>query len=416
MKQAMVANHDEHQLVASDGTARHAELTATLIASRTELEPYASEWNELLASSRADSIFLTWEWISTWLDTVYPEAPLCVVVVREHNGPLVAIAPFYCTDLRLLGMVKYRCLRIIGDCQSGGEYGDVIARSGYEHKGIVCVARELLKHPSMWDCMWLCNMAGRTGSPQRLTAACTALGLYAHTRPRDFGSVALPDTHDAYLTRLSKNGRDQIKRKDKRLRAEHTLECVSCGAAEEVPQFLSDLFALHRRRWESVGQAGSFVRRPAMKRFYEAFAPVALRRGWLRLYGLRVDGIIRAVQYGYAYHGVFSQLQEGYDPDGFDGAGNVLRNQVIKMCIEEKMSEYDFLGGFSEHKRRWGAEPVTGYDLFVGRKSPKTRVLFWKNVWPTGRFISEGRPASEGRSHDHKGSKFTSVRGGTLDA
>jgi CelD/BcsL family acetyltransferase involved in cellulose biosynthesis len=115
---------------------------------------------------------------------------------------------------------------------------------------------------------------------------------------------------------------------------------------------------------------------------------------------LKVDGVIRAVQYGYAYAGVFSQLQEGYDPDGFDGIGNVLRNHVIKVSVAEGLREYDFLGGFSEHKRRWGATLAQGYDLLIGRPLAKNALLFAKCVWPTGRFIKEGRPAIDGCSHD----------------
>ena len=136
-----------------------------------------------------------------------------------------------------------------------------------------------------------------------------------------------------------------------------------------------------------------------MKGFYELFAPVALAKGWLRLSALKVDGVISAVQYGYAYGNTFSQLQEGYEPHGFDGIGNALRNLVIKMCIEEGLHDYDFLGGFTDHKRRWRAEPREGYNLFIGRKSLKNQLLFAKDIWPTGRFIQEGYPANAGVSH-----------------
>ena len=137
-----------------------------------------------------------------------------------------------------------------------------------------------------------------------------------------------------------------------------------------------------------------------MKRFYESFAPVALRMGWLRLRAMKVDGVIKAILYGYAYGGVFSALQEGRDPKDSSEAANVLHDLEIKACIEEGLREHDSLGGFTEHKRRWGAEPRQGCDLFIGRRSLKNSLLFWKNIWPTGRFIQEGRPANEGRSHD----------------
>ena len=137
-----------------------------------------------------------------------------------------------------------------------------------------------------------------------------------------------------------------------------------------------------------------------MKRFYKSFAPKSLREGWLRLYVLTVDGVVKAVQYGYAYGNVYCSIQEGYDPKGCNGIGNVLRNRVFKACIREGLQEYDFLGGFTSHKRHWGAKQRYGVNILIGKISLKNSLLFWKNIWPTGRFIQEGRPANEGRSND----------------
>jgi peptidoglycan/xylan/chitin deacetylase (PgdA/CDA1 family) len=381
------------------GLTTEVFLTAIVVTSRDGLNAYAGKWNSLLKHSSANSIFLTWEWISTWLDTVYPDAPLFVIAVENGDGELVAVAPFYRSDLRLLGLVKYRCLRIIGDCQSGAEYGDVIIRSGFEGPALMCIMHELLKHPSAWDCIYMSNLAGWTGAYERIASVCMELDLPRHAWPREFSAVELPDTYDAYLRQFSRNHRHNIRSSVRRLCESHVVDLARCGDQDELPGLLTHLFELHRRHWESAGQAGSFVRRPPMKRFYEAMAPVALRLGWLRLYVLRVDGVPQAAQYGYAYDGTLYALQDGYNPDGLDGIGNILRNFVFGKCIEERLGQYDFLGEFTEHKRRWGAELKSGYDLLIGRRSLKNRLLFWKNISPEGRFIRQGRPANEGCSH-----------------
>ena len=376
------------------------QLLSCIVTARDELDRLAAEWNDLLHESEADTVFLTWEWISTWLDAVYPDARLCVVVLRDCDGRLIAVATFYCSDLRVLRVLKYKCLRVLGDCQSGAEYGDVIIRRGYEATAMTCIIRELLKHRDLWDCIYISNMAGWTGARERFGEACAQLGLPMRERVREFSAVRLPETYDAYLKLLSRNAREQIRRKTKRLQKSHEVEFICDLERDEIGGRLESLFSLHRRRWESVGQAGSFVRRPPMRRFYEAFAPLALSRRWLRLYWLDVDGITQAVQYGYVYGGTFLQLQEGYEPDGFEGIGNILRSQVFEECIREGLREYDFLGEFTEHKRRWGASPRNGHDLLIGRRCARNLPLFWRDAWPGGRFLREGRPASEGCSHD----------------
>jgi CelD/BcsL family acetyltransferase involved in cellulose biosynthesis len=257
------------------------------------------------------------------------------------------------------------------------------------------VTQKLLEGRDQWDCIYICNAAGWTKAHYSLSVVWKETGFHLHERVREFSRIELPDTYEDFLRLLSRNSREQIRRKSRRLEEASSVELLRCDRQDQLSEYLSNLFTLHQKRWESVGEAGSFARKPAMRRFYEAFAPIALRKGWLRLYGLKIDGVVAAVQYGYAYGGVFSQLQEGFDPDAFGGVGNILRNRIIKACIDEHLNEYDFLGGFARHKRRWGAKVRNGYDLFVGRNSFKNRLLFWRNISPRGRLISQGRPAGD---------------------
>jgi len=376
-------------------------LAAEVITSPQELQAYSKDWNEVLSSSRSDTIFLTWEWISTWIEAVYPDVVLYVVVVRDGSGRLIAVAPFYLSELHLLRLLKYRCLRILGDCQSGAEYGDVIIRRGFESAAMKIVIEKLMEHRDFWDCLWIRNVAGWTGAYERFSIAAKEAGLYMHKWTRKFSAVALPDTHKAYLALFSKKRRGYLKRETKRLHSSHPVDLIRCENHKELSEHLSDLFELHRKHWESVGQHGSFVRRPLMRRFYESFAPKALHNGWLRLYVLEIDSVPEAAQYGYVYNSTYYALQEGYDPHRFSGIGNVLRNLVFQKCIEdERLKEYDFLGGYTQHKAHWRAEVRNGYDLLLGRQTLKNHVLFWKKVSPTGRFMQEGRPANEGCSHD----------------
>ncbi len=364
-------------------------LRAEVVTTRAALDPIAGQWNTVLEASEAGTIFLTWEWISTWLDVVRPDARVFVVVVRDGDGGLIAIAPFYRTRLRLLGLVPYRCLRVIGDCDSGADYPDIIIRRGFEDEAMSSVLAALLEHRDKWDCVWLPKVAGWTGALERFQQGCARCGLHLHERTRDFCTVELPDTHEAYFASLSGNARSNIKRAEKRLSSFSQWTLVRCENEDSLAEILPRLYDLHHRRWGLVSQAGSFVRQPRMVCFYDRLAPAALRRGWLRLYALTLDGAIRAVQYGYVYEGCFYQVQEGFDPAAPSGIGNVLRNLVFKACIEEGLQEYDFLEEFTEHKRRWGAKRRSGCDLFLARRRLKNRLLFSRPVWPTGRYIRE---------------------------
>lgn len=361
-----------------------------VITDRKGFDALSGGWNALLRASAADTVFLTWEWISAWLDAVRPDAKLFIIAVRGPDKCLRAVAPFYLSGMGLLGLIRYRCLRVLGDDDSGGEYGDLIVQRGAEQEVIPYVFRALLEHRKAWDCVWMPNVAGWTGGCDRLRALCMTGGFLTHAQPAVFASVPLPGTYETYLGLLSHKRRAYVRRETRRLLASHDVELIRCGASEELPPLLGSLFHLHGLRWRSRGEEGCFARRPAMRRFYEQFAPRALNNGWLALFGLKVDGVVRAVQYGYGYGGRFFALQEGYEPQ-CDGLGNVLRNLAIKACIEAGLREYDFLGEFSEHKRLWGAEPRLGHSLFFGQRTLRNSILFVPRfrLWPRGRYLIE---------------------------
>jgi CelD/BcsL family acetyltransferase involved in cellulose biosynthesis len=345
------------------------------------------EWNAFLSSSRADNIFLTWEWINAWAQIVGESLRPSIVVVRNESQKLVGVAPFYFTTYRLLNTVRYRVLRIMGDSPTGAEYGTWIAEKGSEKEVSDAIANALVKSSKEWDCIWMPNVPGWTGVHPVVCDAALESGFYCHTRTREFSSFDLPKDIATFYKALSENRQEQLKRQmSKSLRSEG-VQVTQCTEASELPRYLEALFNLHYRRWKVKGEEGSFRRKPLLADFYGEFAKIAFDRGWLRLFALSESGQFKAIQIGYVYNNIFHQLQEGFDPDYVDGVGNVLRFKIIESLIQEGVKEYDFLGGMSEHKRRWGAKERTGYDIFIGHRSLKNRILFAKNIWPTGRFL-----------------------------
>lgn len=359
--------------------------------SMSELAAFKSDWNKLLRQSDADSIFLTYEWMEAWLDRVCPMARMTIVSVHSRDGELLGIGPFYRTGFRLLKVIPYPGLRLAGDVGAAAEYPDLIIRRGHD----VPVARSLMKalmQSAPGACLWMTRMSGWSGAKERWKAAADAAGMCWQERPNYFGALELPGTIDEYLNLVSSNHRSMLRRRTRQIQKLARVELTQCTEPDQLGPMLADLFRLHEQRWQSEGRPGAFVRRRRLADFYRSFAPVALANGWLRLYSLKLDGVTQAVQYGYFYNGAYLQMQEGFNPEGPEGVGNVLRLMAIEKLINEGVRMYDFLGHYTEHKRRWGAEMRTGCDLLLGRPTLKNRVLFSKKVWPTGRFLREHHP------------------------
>jgi CelD/BcsL family acetyltransferase involved in cellulose biosynthesis len=197
---------------------------------------------------------------------------------------------------------------------------------------------------------------------------------------------------EAYVRGLSANNRQRLKTNSSKVLQRAGITIFRCTSETQLPRMLDGLFELHRQRWNERGEEGGFVHRPNLVRFYRRFAPVALKKGWLSFFALDENGELKAVQIGYVYNNAFHSMQEGFDPAYVKGVGNVLRARVIEACIAEGVHTYDFLGGMSDHKRSWRAKERTGHDLFLGHPSLKNRVLFARQVWPTGRYVRPVNP------------------------
>ena len=369
-------------------------LTAKVIRTCEELVDCAPEWNDLLAASSADTIFLTWDWIASWLETVMRPHELFVIAVRDGGGALLGIAPFYPLQLRAIGGMRYRALQVLGDWLAGGEYMNIIVRRGKEHAALSAIRQKLVEHQRDWDCIWVPTAIGWSGGGTNLEELAHLGRLLIRSYPRPFSAIPLPASFDAYLQDLSKNTRHHLARTTRKVLDKMGAKVVRCQDVDQLETMLQHLVEMNTRRWESAGKGGTF-RYPQRRRFYQSLGRRLLARGQLGFYGLTVDGNFQALWFGMVYNGIYYSLVLGYDV-GFEarhhtGIANVLFGVMVRDLISSGITEFDHLGGLAEYKARWGARPRWGRDYLICRRSIKGRVLYHSGIWPTGRYITEER-------------------------
>ena len=369
-------------------SAETSGLRTSVIRSWDEVAALGEEWNGLLSRSRGNAIFLTREWIQCWLDVGGSQMQPFCVVVREQGGRLVGVAPFYLCRYDLFRFLPLRILRVAADYPTGADYGDWLVSADREECVCRAIGQALAAHAGAWDGIWMPNVATWTGGLERVRLAAEAAGCSLRHRRIGFAAMPLGGSLASFDERLSGHRRRELRRQRKHLQGQASdLSMAPIGADESLDEWLDVLFSLHHERWMTRGDAGAFDRKPVEAQFYRRFAPLARARGWLRLYALRAEGKVRAMQVGYRYGDSFLALQDGFDPDYVAGVGNALRYHVVEASIAEGIRDYDFLGVMSEHKRRWGAEPREGADVFVRGRSLRGLLLRASRLWPTGRYL-----------------------------
>jgi CelD/BcsL family acetyltransferase involved in cellulose biosynthesis len=162
-------------------------------------------------------------------------------------------------------------------------------------------------------------------------------------------------TWDEFLTSLGQSHRENVRRRIRQLEKRGAIFEVTRTDAERR-QNLQILFELHARCWEDRGGSDGLHTQELIS-FHEEFSRIALERGWLRLFVLRVDGRPVAAVYGFLRNGKFYFYQSGFEPAFRNSSvGLVALALTIRQAIEEKASEFDFLHGNEEYKFRWARD------------------------------------------------------------
>jgi CelD/BcsL family acetyltransferase involved in cellulose biosynthesis len=316
------------------------------------------DWARLAAAS--GNIFATWEWADVWSRHFGDGREMRPVACRDAAGAMVAILPLYEGFRR-----PVRVLRFIGG-GAGDELGPICA------PGEAGVAAALRAAPDLLGAGVLLaeRLPGGRG-PDGGGGWAEALGGTLLRRE----SSPVVDIEgldwDEYLATRSSNFRSQVRRKERKLIREAELTFRLCDDAARIQEDLDQMFRLHRARWQG---ADSGALEGAREEFHREFAPLALERGWLRLWLAAAEGTPVAAYYGFRFGDSDSYYQLGRDPewDRFS-PGLVLLAHTLRDATEAGRREYRFLRGDEDYKGRFAtADP--GLDTIALPHGPGGRL------------------------------------------
>lgn len=273
----------------------HRGRTLEPISTLDGLERLRPEWDELLADSAADGIFLTSDWISAW-STHLAGGRLRVLTVREE-GRLIGLAPLLEERTRVLGIFPWSRVRLLGTGTAGSDYLDVILRRGYEEVAASLLAEQLLAAGVPAE---FCQLREDGAGVDAVARFATAQGWSAGSEVVNVCPYIPLEglTWEGYLATLGSEHRYNFNRRLRNLNKRFRVELRRAEDDAQRAEGLRMLMALHARRWDARGGSDAF-NDPAIERFHDDVTRRCLARGWLRLYTLLLDGEPAAALYGF---------------------------------------------------------------------------------------------------------------------
>jgi CelD/BcsL family acetyltransferase involved in cellulose biosynthesis/SAM-dependent methyltransferase len=321
-----------------------------------ELEPLRPAWDGLLDSCPGATTFSTWEWLAPWW-RAFGEGRELLALAFFDGEMLVGLAPLQISQRRIASFLHLRVLELMGDGSGDSDNLDVPVRAGWENTVASALLEFLKKEAQRWDFCEFNTMPAGSPVASSLAKLIEGRGWRVYPSWQTCSAISLPSTWEAYLKQLSGKERGKIAYYRKRLEKKSHVRFYRCESEKELSGCLEKLFLLHRKRWQSLNQAGSFESL-ARRQFYYELASLLIARRNLEFWLLDVDGKTVAGQFGFVHGGTVFQLQEGFDPAYFsDSVGYVLRAHAIEQLISRGIRRYDFLAGESDSKTRWATKP-----------------------------------------------------------
>ena len=249
------------------------------------------EWNRLLRSIDGASVFQTYAWVANWWKHFGDDKELYLLVARD-NGTVTGIAPLMIDPVRVRGLRACRVLRFIGHGIT--DYLDFLLAPGREEEVLRAFSAYMRHSGKGWGLGILGEIPVTSRTHAGLQAALNEAGIACVTEedsPCPY--LTLPDDGKRFLSSLSANCRNNIKRKAKKLGRLGELEyrVVTDDQATALEQF----FALQGiRRTEPLSEAAKQFHRDVSVDLSDS----------LSLELLSLDGKDLCALYNYDYGGV----------------------------------------------------------------------------------------------------------------
>ena len=310
------------------------------------------DWNPLLARSWSRSVFLTWEWIEAWWQTYHVGFDLLVLVARQA-GAVCGIAP-------LVVRRSSRRLEFFGQNKAYGEYLDVLVPRGLERDITPAVCERIIRLGELgkWQSVHLATVSSESPNLAIMEQELAKRGVEVlRSAVRVCPFVELPTSWEEYLTLKGTTFKRRLEYYSRRLARSGYVVVEVPRNAREVDDVFDDVVRLHNHRWHTPidGRFWSFHRRVARAFFL---------LNQLLLVRLRVGETVVAARYDFVFDNKAWNYQGGWLTEfGDRRVGTLMLCEVLRLCIQMGVREYDFLEGDAVYKRRLSTSHRTAFDL-----------------------------------------------------
>ncbi len=312
-------------------------------------------WNSL-----SDGIpFRQTSWLKPWWDQFGGQSEAYVVVARDEQDKICGILPLCRTP------DSPRTLRFIGDNNACTDFTSILLdKNPSAGKDIVEAMVQFLcskagSDSSGWDFLELDGVSAADSVMRCFSASLTNAGAIVHAQSRmNTWFLEAAESWEQLLLNHSKRTRKKTKGFLESVDKTPGMERVLAQSSEQVDEFMEAMIELHQRRWNAVGEPGTYADK-RLRDFVIQMAHQMFQRDRLYLPVLRLDGRIIGGELGILSDNQLYIYSSGFDLDASDlEPGRILAVNTLKYVHDQGLRGIEYMRGDEPYKPRSGAEPT----------------------------------------------------------
>jgi len=319
----------------------------------TDFENSQLDWENILANSSTNSVFITSHWQKTWWDGMRSDdMELRLIKVIGDDGT-IGIAP----------LIKHnKTISFLGSTDLC-DLHDFVIQKGQESQFFEAIEDYMAEEE--WDNIILESVMEGSPTLGYMESFAERNGYrFQRTAEDKLVGVSLPDSWDSYLATLRKKDRHELRRKLRRLEAEPNFFVESFSEPSDVLGAMDDFLRLMA---ESRGEKAEFLD-DSKQDFFRYMAGRMSEYGYINLFFLNVDGNRAAATMCFDYNNERSLYNSGYSIDYATlGTGFLLKAICLKLAIDEGKVYYDLLRGTEPYKYHLGAQDREIFRISISR-------------------------------------------------
>lgn len=339
-----------------------------------DFEQLKEQWLSLQADQDLP-FFLTWSWISCWIQTYTPKI---LVVSALYDNKTVAVGLFTCSEDNRHGLIKSRQYRLhqTGDHlldQIWIEYNDFICDPEHKIAAVNACLSRLIKSDPGWDEIILSMM------PKSHALAITKYFKNARLDNRTPAYMTnlneLRRTGKNHIDTLSSNTRYQIRRSTRLYEKNFgPLILNFAQTPDEAINYFHEAGKFHKKRWADSGYFnGQFIK------FHENLISINFDKGSIDLVKIKAGTTTIAIMY---YHknqkDIYFYLQGiNYESNKHLKPGLVSHTLITDYYASKEMELYNYMGGYSRYKTQLSNETEELATAIIHRTSILLNLENW---------------------------------------